>query len=215
MLFYKIKNENNKYFSYETQQMANNYIKISDPTYDLTFKYLFSLVDNWEKNIGSLLNSLIFSDELKKIELLPNEFVDTQKDINQYGEHLKVLKSDLSYKCKIKTSVALINLLNIEMQGGYPQHFLERLISYGLSLRANNVQILSNKQTNFFKTTVLGFINSKDKSKMESNAYYISKFDLKDGSFQEKVDDFLEVIIINLNDISEKLIKDEEITILG
>jgi flagellar biosynthesis GTPase FlhF len=213
-----IKNENNISYSYKGKTInIDDNITLSDPTYDLTFKYLFSQVNFWEKNIKSFLDSLIFENKIQKIELLPNEFIDTQKDSNNNGEHLKLLKSDLSYKCKTNQNEqsSIITLINIEMQLGYPLNFLERLIDYGIALRKANIIKTKENKPKYYKTTVLGFINTKENYPLNSYVYYLSKFDLQKGTFIEKIDDFLEVIIINLKEISEKLIKDEEICILN
>ena len=66
MEFYKIKNENNKYYSYVNKKISEpENINIADPSYDLTFKSLFSKVTTngvtWEERIISLLSSLFIS----------------------------------------------------------------------------------------------------------------------------------------------------------
>ena len=62
---------------------------------------------------------------------------------------------------------------------------------------------------------VLGFLNYKGKKDMTSNAFYLSKFNIVNNSFIEKVDNFIDIIVINLQEISEKLEKKEDIYILS
>ena len=139
MEFYKIKNENNKYYSYDNKEITEvENIKIADPSYDLTFKSLFSKVTTidgitWEKRIINLLRSLFISEEIEEIILLNNEHIKTDSDKNG-KENLSLLKSDLVFRIKLATTHQLVNIVNIEMQVGIPEkEFLDRLINYGIS----------------------------------------------------------------------------------
>ena len=218
MNFYKLTKSKENFYSYDGNHLSNDsYAIIADPTYDLTFKDLFSQSKFWKENIVSLLGSLLFKEEIKNIQVLNNEFIDFDINKNNYGEHLKELKSDLSFKCqfKIGDNYNIVNLLNIEMQLGFPENFFERLIDYGIALRNKERPFHDNKKDEKYKTFVIGFINTKEKCKINSSAYYLSKFDFEQNTFIEKVNDFIDIIIINLSDISDKLIKQEKIFILG
>ena len=96
------------------------------------------------------------------------------------------------------------------MQLGYPQNFLERLIEYGISLKQ---KFEPNKCK--FNIKVLGFINFKRNNTFKSNTYCLAKFSPETGEFIQKVDDFMNIIIIDLYEIQQKLEKNEKIFILG
>ncbi len=192
-------------------------IKIADPTYDLTFKNLFSSDIDWKKRAISLLQTLVIKNKINDIKVLNNEFI--KKDINQNknGEHLTLLRSDLSFQLKIQNENEneeekdKIQLINIEMQLGYPINFLDRLIDYGLLLKKNNKD-----EEEKIKTIVIGFMNYKKKNiYLNSNSYFLAEFSSKDNNQFLKKMDFIDIIIIDLKEMSEKLEKNEDIYIYG
>ena len=93
----------------------DKYITIPEPTYDWTFKDLFSKTEYWKKNVMSLLNSLFVKEQIDTIEIVNNEFINLNSKKNQHNVLLKMLKSDLSYKYRLKTNdnYDIINLVNI------------------------------------------------------------------------------------------------------
>ena len=72
-----------------------------------------------------------------------------------------------------------------------------------------------NGKCNSVKTLVLGFINYRKNINLASNSYFLSEFSSKDNMFIKKVNDFMDIIVINLQEISQKLENDEKIYILG
>ena len=215
MEFYSIKKEDNDNYSYNGEIISGEMITLVDPTYDLTFKYLFS-----QQTIGgisgierstSLLNTLIYHNEIKSIQELNTEFVKYYPDKNKNSEPLRLLRSDLAFKIELndKNDCNLVKLINIEMQLGYPDNFIERLIEYGLSLKERN----KDKNKKYYKTLVLGFINYN--GNIRSNTYFLSEFDSENNNFIKKVDDFPDIVIINLYEISKKLENNEKIYIYG
>lgn len=217
MEFYSIKKEKNDIYSCNGKNLIEKMITLADPTYDLTFKYLFSQ-QKFEKVSGidrsaSLLNTLIYQNAIEKIQELNTEFVKYNMEKNNNYEPLRLLRSDLAFKIKLndKNESNLVQLVNIEMQIGYPINFLERLVEYGLSLKERNKG--NNKKD--YKTLVLGFINYKGNINLKSNSYYISEFNSENDSFIKKVDDFPDIVIINLFEISKKLENNEKIYIYG
>lgn len=61
----------------------------------------------------------------------------------------------------------------------------------------------------------MGFINYKGKINLKSNSFFLSEFNSENNTFIKKVDDFVEIILINLLEISQKLENNEKIYILG
>ena len=218
MEFYKIKNENNKYYSYDNKKITEpENINIADPSYDLTFKSLFSKVTTngvtWEERIISLLSSLFISEKIEEIILLNNEHIKTDSDKDK-KENLSLLKSDLLFRIKLANTQQLVN---IEMQEGVPENeFLDRLINYGRLVRNfNEIKDPEKKSPpKKMKTIVIGFLNSRDSNK-KSNFYTFSEFDISNQNYIKRIDNFIEIVIINLKDISAKLDKNEDIVLLG
>ena len=103
--FYKIKKENNNYFL-EGNEITSETIKLADPTYDLTFKCLFSSLDsnetNWKKRIISLLKFLIIEGEIKDIIVINNELIQPDIEENAKGEHISLLRSNLAFQLKME-----------------------------------------------------------------------------------------------------------------
>ena len=200
MSFFKIKKTKDNEYSIDNIIYSATTIKIADPTYDLTFKNLFSSNGDWKKRAISLLQTLVIKNKIKNLTLLNNEFIKNDINKNQTGEYLKSLRSDLSFQLEIQNKNEeekdKIQLINIEMQLGYPTNFLDRLMDYGLLLKKQNI----NAQENI-KTIVLGFINYK-RSNIGSNSYFLSKFSSEDNKFLKKID-FIEIIIIDLQEMSE------------
>ena len=218
MEFYKIKNENNKYYSYDNKKITEpENINIADPSYDLTFKSLFSKVTTngvtWEERIISLLSSLFISEKIEEIILLNNEHIKTDSDKDK-KENLSLLKSELVFRIKLANTQQIVN---IEMQEGVPENeFLDRLINYGRLVRNfNEIKDPEKKSPpKKMKTIVIGFLNSRDSNK-KSNFYTFSEFDISNQLFKKRIDNFIEIVIINLKDISAKLDKNEDIVLLG
>ena len=75
----------------------------------------------------------------------------------------------------------------------------------------------SKKQSspNKMKTIVIGFLNSSSSNNYQSNFYSFSEFDISTKAFKKRIDNFIEIVIINLKDISIKLNKNEDIVLLG
>ena len=224
MEFYKIKNQNNNSYSYGGQTVISETIKLADPNYDLTFRNLFSPSKRgetiWKDRAISLLKSLIIEGQIKDIDALKNENI--QKDINKtnIGVYSSLLRSSLALELEMKDEEVyevynIIGLLNIEMQWGYPYNFLETLVNYGLSLKNKYKRIKKYIQVDKDKTFVLAFINCIDNVKLKSKSYFLAEFSSENNKFIKKVDDFLDIIIINLQEISQKLENDEKIYILG
>ena len=193
MEFYKIKKENNNTYSCGGQKIISETIILADPTYDLTFR-----------------------GEIEDIKVLNNENI--QKDINKtkIGVYSSLLRSSLVLEVEKKNDIYnTIGLLNIEMQWGYPYNFIEKLVNYGLLLKNNNKKIKKYIQPEKDKTLVLVFINPIDNVDFESKSYFLAEFNSENNQFIKKVDDFIDIIIINLQEISQKLENDEKIYILG
>ena len=146
--------------------------------------------------------------------ILNSEFVEPNLTSNKQGEPLRNLRSDLVFQLnsKDKSGYQYIELINIEMELKYPTNFLERLIEYGIVLKKRHEKGEANIPV---KTLVLGFINYKGMYNMGSKSYSLSEFSLEKNQFIKKVDDFLDIIVINLKEISSKLCNNETIFILG
>ena len=86
------------------------------------------------------------------------------------------------------------------------------IIEYGIVLKKRYQKGEANIPV---KTLVLGFINYKGMYNMGSKSYSLSEFSLEKNQFIKKVDDFLDIIAINLKEISSKLCNNEKIFILG
>ena len=146
MEFYRIKKEKDGNYTCGGRILTYDKITLVDPTYDITFKSLFSQYNtkdiSWKRRTISLLNSLIYEDQIKDIKSLDKEYAEPSKTVNKNGEKLRLLRTDLSFKLKMKNKKEynLINLINVEMQLGYPSNFLERLVNYGLLLKKNIFQ---------------------------------------------------------------------------
>ena len=217
MEFYNVKKEEDDNYYCNGKILSGEMLTLSDPTYDLTFKYLFSSQNveeiSGEDRLTSLLNSLIYQNKIQSIQELNTEYIKYNYDVNKNLEPLRALRSDLAFKItlKDKKDCNLIELINIEMQLGFPGNFLERLINYGLLLKERN----KDKNNHNYKTLVLGFINYKGKIELKSNSYFLSEFNSEDNKFIKKVDDFVDIVLINLFEISKKLENNEKIYILG
>ena len=213
MSFYKLKKDEKDNYLIDGKIITEKCITLADPTYDLTFKYLFSQ-SSWEKRTISLLKSLNIQEDISNIEVLNTEFVEPNLTSNKQGEPLRNLRSDLAFQLnsKDKSGYQYIELINIEMELKYPTNFLERLIEYGIVLKKRHEKGEANIPV---KTLVLGFINYKGMYNMGSKSYSLSEFSLEKNQFIKKVDDFLDIIVINLNEISSKLCNNETIFILG
>jgi hypothetical protein len=213
MSFYKLKKDEKDNYLIDGKIITEKCITLADPTYDLTFKYLFSQ-SSWEKRTISLLKSLNIQEDITKIEVLNSEFVEPNLTSNKQGEPLRNLRSDLVFQLntKDKNGYQYIELINIEMELKYPTNFLERLIEYGIVLKKRHEKGEANIPV---KTLVLGFINYKGMYNMGSKSYSLSEFSLEKNQFIKKVDDFLDIIVINLKEISSKLCNNEKIFILG
>ena len=218
MEFYKIKKVDDKNYYYNGKLLSSA-IKLADPSFDLTFKSLFSQSESaeskWKNRAISLLQSLIIEGNIKTITTLSTECILPDIKKNKNGEHLLLLRSDLAFQLEMETKdkeYKLVELVNIEMQLGYLSDFLERLLNYGLSLRKKNKEFAKDITV---KTIVLGFINYKGSLNFKSNSYYLSEFNSENNCFIRKIDDLVDIVIINLNEISNKLENDEKIYILG
>lgn len=213
MNFYNLKKDEKDNYLIGGKIITKNHIALADPTYDLTFKYLFSQ-SSWEKRTISLLKSLNIGEDISKIEVLSNEFIEPNLTSNKQGELLRNLRSDLIFQLnnEDKNGYKYIELINVEMELKYPINFVERLVEYGIVLKKRHEKSKTNVQV---KTLVLGFINYKGKYNMESKSYSLSEFSLEQNEFIKKVEDFLDIIVINLREISSKLCNDEKIFILG
>lgn len=213
MSFYKLKKDEKDNYFIDGQIITEECITLADPTYDLTFKYLFSQ-SSWKNRTISLLKSLNIRENITKIEVLNSEFVEPNLTSNKQGEPLRNLRSDLVFQLnsKDKSGYQYIELINIEMELKYPTNFLERLIEYGIVLKKRHEKGEANIPV---KTLVLGFINYKGMYNMGSKSYSLSEFSLEKNQFIKKVDDFLDIIVINLKEISSKLCNNETIFILG
>jgi len=220
MEFYKIKKENNNTYSCGGQKIISETIILADPTYDLTFRSLFSHSKPgesiWKDRAISLLKSLIIEGEIEDIKVLNNENI--KKDINKtkIGVYSSLLRSSLVLEVEKKSDIYnTIGILNIEMQWGHHYNFIEKLVNYGLLLKNNNKKIKKYIQPEKDKTLVLVFINPIDNVDFESKSYFLAEFNSENNQFIKKVDDFIDIIIINLQEISQKLENDEKIYILG
>ena len=213
MSFYKLKKDEKDNYLIDGKIITEKCITLADPTYGLTFKYLFSQ-SSWEKRTISLLKSLNIQEDISNIEVLNTEFVEPNLTSNKQGEPLRNLRSDLAFQLnsKDKSGYQYIELINIEMELKYPTNFLERLIEYGIVLKKRHEKGEANIPV---KTLVLGFINYKGKYNIESKSYSLSEFSMEQNKFLKKVEDFLDIIVINLNEISSKLCNNETIFILG
>ena len=213
MNFYSLKKDEKDNYLIDGKIITKNYITLADPTCGLTFNYLFSQ-SSWEKRTISLLKSLNIAEDISKIEVLNNEFIEPNLTSNRQGELLRNLRSDLIFQLntKDKSGYKYIELINIEMELKYPINFLERLIEYGIVLKKRYQKGEANIPV---KTLVLGFINYKGMYNMGSKSYSLSEFSLEKNQFIKKVDDFLDIIVINLKEISSKLCNNEKIFILG
>ena len=144
MSFYNLKKEDDDSFSICGKILNEKRIILADPTYDLTFKDIFSQSDSqgitWQERTINLLNSLIYKDKIKEIKALKTEYIKPKLIPNKNGEPLKVLRSDLSFSLKFSNNneFNLLELINIEMQLGQPGNFLDRLVNYGLLLKDIN-----------------------------------------------------------------------------
>ena len=128
MSFYKLKKDEKDNYLIDGKIITEKCITLADPTYDLTFKYLFSQ-SSWEKRTISLLKSLNIAEDISKIEVLNNEFIEPNLTSNRQGELLRNLRSDLIFQLntKDKSGYKYIELINIEIELKYPINFLERL----------------------------------------------------------------------------------------
>ena len=128
MSFYKLKKDEKDNYLIDGKIITEKCITLADPTYDLTFKYLFSQ-SSWEKRTISLLKSLNIQEDISNIEVLNTEFVEPNLTSNKQGEPLRNLRSDLAFQLnsKDKSGYQYIELINIEMELKYPINFLERL----------------------------------------------------------------------------------------
>ena len=212
MEFYRIKKEEDNNYSYDGKILSGDIVTLPDPTHDLPFKYLFVQQSTEEisgiDRSASLLNTLIFHNEIESIQLLTDFYKNKNLEI------LNLLRTDFAFKIKLnnKNDFYLVNLINIEMQLGYPDNFLQRLVEYGISLKERNT---GNNEENY-KTLLLRFINNNNEDiNLKSNSYFLSEFDSQNNEFIQKVDDFVDIVIINLFEISKKLENNEKIYILG
>lgn len=217
MNFYNLKKEGDDSFSIGGKISNKKRIILADPSYDLTFKDIFSKTDSqgitWQERTINLLNSLIYKDKIKEIKALKTEYIKPKFIPNKNEEPLKVLRSDLSFSLKFadEEGCNFIGLVGVEMQLGQLGNFLDRLVNYGLLLKDIN----RDENDYLLRTLVLGFINTREKVNLKTNSYFLAEFNSKDGSLVKKVDDFMDVVLINLSEISEKLEKNEKIYILG
>ena len=86
MDFYSIKNEGENGYSCNGEALYVENVILAEPTYDLTFKYIFSQ-QNTQKISGidrsiSLLNTLIYQNEIESLQEVNIEFVEYYPDKN-------------------------------------------------------------------------------------------------------------------------------------
>jgi len=211
-----IKKENDNY-SCDGKILSGEMITLTDPTHDLNFKCLFAQQNTIEisgiDRSTSLLNSLIYQNEIESMQELNTDLVKYNFSKNTYLERLRLYRSDLVFKVKLndKNDYNLVQLINIEMELDHPDNLKQRLMKYGLSLSNKNRG--NNKEE--YKALVLGFINCNGDVNLKSNTLFISEFDSQTNTFIQKIENFVDIVIINLFEISKKLENNEKIYILG
>lgn len=141
----------------------------------------------------------MIKDEIKDVTLLRTENMVLVPGREEKDDKIRKLMSDLVFKVDCGDK----NIINVEMQLSNQKEFPERLMNYGTTVKTanDNAPIM-----------VLGFLNSGDFIK--TSCYSLAKFNTK-MDYMEKIDGFINAIIINLKEISEKLSKNEDIYIFG
>lgn len=205
MEFYKLNIKNNSYiFNNKIIENIQN-LDLIDPSYDMVFKQLFSNSNEkddelWKGRIKSLLKSLVINEEIKDIKLLRTEnIVVIPKKEDKDEDKITKLISDLVFE----VNCANKKIINVEMQISPQKEFPIRLMNYGITVKTTNHNA---------PIIILGFLNSK--GGLETSCYSLAKFDNK-MTYKDKIDGFIDAIIINLQEISDKLLKDEDIFIFG
>lgn len=188
------------------------YRLIADPSYDQTFKKLFTwnnAVDGitGADRIMSLLNSLFYPNAgeddfmIRRVEHLPNEST-------RFGatNALGMLRFDIACRCSCWSNQKIenIQIFDIEMQTCYEASFINRLIDYGSTLRISN---------NHKRVVVLAFLNY---TRNDAQNYALSLFyKNENGVPVHKFENGIDTYCIYLPSLMDDIINQRQIIIDG
>jgi hypothetical protein len=182
--------------SHGEQSLA--YSSIADPSYDQTFKKIFSwdnTVDgiSGQVRIMSILNSIFYpnageaGEKIREVTALPNEHT-------KFGEKtpLGMLKFDVACRCSCWATGHQHNvkIFDIEMQTGYEAEFAGRLFDYGSVLRSANEH---------HPVVILAFLNYVRGGQDESTWLGLFYRNIKTGTPTTPVDGVIDTHCVDLS----------------
>ena len=204
-------NENEKVYVFYNQDdkillKTNDVYRIKEPTYDQNFKLLFSVSEKVKyfdcyARIKSLIASLLYPNETN--DNISFQYLNNEKFV---GDHKYIF--DTIGKCEVK-------------QSGEKKYFKEKIVLEMQRSRQTEYDLF----TRFFKYGISLWINSSDNSERKTVLAFIDIPNIFEGCQSLKVhlenekgelslvDINLNIIFINLNDMSVKLTEGDEIKI--
>jgi hypothetical protein len=191
---------------------------IADPTYDQTFKRLFTgttKVNNFSgvDRLRSLLNGIYFpeaDDDINAFQIRDITPLDGEYTSFGVSSAAGVMRFDIACLCTCWAGVqkpanaASVDSFNVEMQRAYDIGFNERLYNYAGGL--------FNKYNRPVK--VLAFLNHIRGGTSDDSTWIMPwKMDARTGAPIEKLEDFTDVQSIDLKNASTSLIQNSNIAV--